>query len=234
VIRAVIFDMDGVLIDTEPTWRAIEVATFTGLGLSLTEDDSVQTMGVRLPEVVAHWYGLQPWDGPSVEEVSETILSRVITHVADYGEPMDGVRAALTAIRSAGLQTAIASSSSLRLIRAVVERLGIGADIDVLCSADGDAQGKPHPAVYLRTAKLLGCQPDECLAIEDSPNGVRSAVAAGMACIAIPDPAAADDPAFELAHEELHSLAEITPAWLAPWLLPDLLAEAGGDVAPTG
>lgn len=213
-LQAVVFDMDGVLMDTEPMWREVELAVFNDLGCGLVEADSVATMGIRLPEVVEHWYARTPWDGPSTAEVTETILAGVIGAVRARGTAMPGVEEAVAAARAAGFRTAVASSSSHRLIDAVLDSIGIRDAIELVCSADDDAAGKPAPDVYLRTAASLGVAPPACLAIEDSPNGVRAAVAAGMRCVSVPDPLTRDHPAHSAAECRLSSL----------WELPELLA----------
>ena len=212
--------MDGLLIDTEPIWRRVEIEIFGRLGLHLTEEQCMQTMGVRVAQVVELWYSRDPWEGPTTAEVTAQIAGGVIAHVLAEGEPMPGVMAALETVRAAGLPIAIASSSSEELIRAVMRRLGIERYVQAICSADDEAEGKPHPAVYLRAAERLGVPPVECVALEDSPNGVLAAKAAGMYCIAVPDRFLAGDPRMNAADARLSSLEEFTPA-----LLRDLRSE---------
>lgn len=207
--------MDGLLIDTEPIWRQAEIEVFNSVGLHLTEEQCLETMGVRVAEVVAIWYHRHPWEGPSIQEITDRIESAVVSHVMAEGEAKPGVYSALATVRAAGLPIAIASSSSIRLIRAVVQRLKIGQYIDVACSGDAEPEGKPHPGVYLTTARKLGVAPESCLALEDSPNGVLSAKAAGMTCIAVPDPHLAGDPRMSLADLRLDSLEELTPQLLS-------------------
>lgn len=207
--------MDGLLIDTEPIWRRAEIEVFGTVGLHLTEEQCLETMGVRVAEVVALWYRRHPWNGPSVQDITDRIEDAVVSHVMAEGEAKRGVYAALESVRAAGLPIAIASSSSIRLIEAVVRRLSIGQYIDVACSGDAEPQGKPHPGVYLTTARKLDVAPEACLALEDSPNGVLSAKAAGMTCIAIPDPHLADDPRMRSADLRLDSLEEFTPQLLS-------------------
>lgn len=214
-IQAVIFDMDGLLIDTEPIWRRAEIDIFGSLGLHLSEEQCMETMGVRVPEVVALWYRRHPWNDASVEQVTERIIQAVIAHVEAEGEPMAGVCDALETVRRAGLPIAIASSSSIALIDAVVRRLGIAHYISVRCSAEDEAEGKPHPAVYLRAAECLNASPNRCVALEDSPNGVLAARAAGMICIAVPDRHLAGDPRFRQADIRLPTLEDFTPDFLA-------------------
>lgn len=203
--------MDGLIIDTEPIWRRSEIDTFGRLGLHLTEEQCLETMGVRVPEVVRLWYSRHPWTGPSLDEVTTEIVQRVLAHVRTAGEPQPGVLAAFETVTSAGLPIAIASSSSEELIEAVVHRLGLGRYISAIRSAEREVEGKPHPAVFLSAARALGVRPADCLALEDSPNGVLSAKRAGMFCITVPDPYLALDPRFDAADIRLASLLEFTP-----------------------
>lgn len=203
--------MDGLLIDTEPIWRRSEIEIFGELGLHLTEAQCLETMGVRIAQVVEMWYGRHPWQGPSIREVTRRIVDTVKGHIQEEGEPMPGVLDALVAIREAGLPIAIASSSGEDLINAVMQRLDITRFVTAIFSAEDDPQGKPHPAVYLRAAAGLGMQPGECLALEDSPNGVLAAKAAGMTCIVVPDPYLSTDPRMAAADLRLDSLTQFTP-----------------------
>jgi sugar-phosphatase len=209
-----IFDMDGLLIDTEPIWRRSETEVFDRLGLQLTEEQLLETMGVRVAEVVRLWYARHPWRGPSCDEVTRQIEDAVIEQVLSEGEAKPGVYGALELGSAAGLPIAIASSSSEELILAVVQRLGIGHHIDLICSAVAEPEGKPHPAVYLTAARGLNVPPESCLALEDSPNGVLSAKAAGMFCVAVPDPLLSADPRMQQADLRLESLEELTPELL--------------------
>lgn len=202
--------MDGLLIDTEPVWRQAEIEVFARVGLHLTEEQCMETMGVRVAQVVKLWYQRHPWVGPSCDEVTETIEDAVIQHVRERGGPMPGVNNALDVVRAEGLPMAIASSSSVRMIRAVIETLGIGGDIGVVASANDEAEGKPHPAVYLSAASKLGVPPHACLALEDSPNGVVAAKAAGMICVSVPDVHLAHDPRMASADFGLTSLDEFS------------------------
>jgi HAD superfamily hydrolase (TIGR01509 family) len=209
-VVAAIFDMDGLLIDTEPIWRRSEIEVFGELGLHLTEEQCMQTMGVRVAEVVELWYSRHPWEGPSCEDVTRRIYASVISHVQSEGEPMRGVLNTLRVVHDRGMPCAVASSSSEILIRAVIEKLNIGRYIGAICSADDEAEGKPHPAVYLTAARRLGVTPERCVAFEDSPNGVLSAKAAGMLCIVVPDPYLAADPRMDRADIRLESLRDFT------------------------
>lgn len=208
-LRAVVFDMDGVLIDTEPVWRRVEIEVFGSLGLRLSEEDCRETMGVRIDEVVALWHERRPWAGPAIADVVTTIVDGVIDHVRRDGAPLGGAVEAVRLVRACGLACAVASSSPLPLIDAVIDRLALAADVDVICSAENEARGKPAPDVYLSAARLLGVEPPACLAIEDSAFGVLAARAAGMPCAVIPEPGGAADPRLDTATVRLGSLREL-------------------------
>src|SRR5581483_1428037 len=121
--------------------------------------------------------------------------------------------AAIALFGRCGLRLAIASSSPRRLIDAVCDRLGLDG-IEVRCSGMDEAHGKPAPDVYLTAARRLGVAAARCLALEDSPNGVASATAAGMRCVAVPDPLLAADPRYRRADLVLRSLTELDDAAL--------------------
>jgi mannitol-1-/sugar-/sorbitol-6-/2-deoxyglucose-6-phosphatase len=208
--RAVIFDVDGLLIDTEPIWRQVEIEVFGSLGLRLSEAQCLETMGVRVSEVVELWYSRSPWSGPTCSEVTRRIEQGVIDHIKSEGEAMSGVPAAFRVVREAGLPIGVASSSSEQFIDVVLARLGLDAYVQVVCSADREVAGKPDPAVYLTAARQLGVPPPTCLALEDSPNGVVSATSAGMYCVAVPDPYLAGDSRMRLANVTLTSLEDFT------------------------
>jgi len=213
VLQACIFDMDGVLLDSEPFWRQAEIEVFASVGLDLTEQDCMETMGIRIDEVVAYRHAQKPWDSPSQHQVAERIVDRVIELVRQRARPLDGVAEALAWFRERRIPLALASSSSLRLIRASLEALGLAEAFPIQHSAEHEELGKPHPAVYLATARRLGLPPSACLAVEDSLNGVVSARAARMSVVAIPEPAVAGDPRFVLADERLASLHDLPAAW---------------------
>lgn len=209
LLEACIFDMDGVLLDSEPFWRQAEIEVFATVDLHLSDEDCMETMGIRIDEVVAFRYHQKPWAEPSQEAICDRIVDRVVGLVRERGKPLPGVYEALDFVRSQGLKLALASSSSSRIIRAVLEGLRLEDAFSVIHSAETEEFGKPHPAVFLTTAGLLGVPPTRCLVIEDSFNGVLAAKAARMTVVAIPEPAVADDPRFVIADARLGSLEEL-------------------------
>ena len=213
------FDMDGVLLDSEPIWRAVERDVFGRLGIHVTDDDLRQTMGVRIADVVARWNRRHPWPEPSVGEVADTVVERVALAIEESGELHPGVREAIEGFERAGVRLALASSSPMRLIRAVLRMGRLEDRFQVTVTAEDDERGKPHPDVYLRAAAELGVAPERCLAIEDSINGVKSAKAAGMVCVAVPAPD--NEASFDEADLVLGSLEELDGrVWAATGTVP--------------
>ena len=216
-VEAVILDMDGLLIDTEPVWRAVQAGVFADLGIKLTEQDLLDSTGQPTEELIPIWRQRQPPadrdPGVTDAEIADRITDQVIAHVRAEGEPMPGVGEAIALFRRCGLRLAIASSSARRLIDAVCDRLGL-TSIDVRCSGLEVANGKPAPDVYLETARRLAVAPAVCLAVEDSPNGLSSAKSAGMRCVAVPDPLLAADPRYQDADLVVGSLLALGAAEL--------------------
>ena len=207
-VDAIIFDMDGLLVDSEPLWRIAEVEILSAVGVPITEEDAVQTTGLRTDEVVELWYARYPWPDPPQKQIEARIITRLIELTRERGRIMPGVHETLQAVAGAGYPLAIASSSSSEIIAAVLDTLGIAPYFQVAQSAEHEPYGKPHPGVYIEAARRLYVAPWRCLAFEDSPNGVIAAKAARMRCIAVPDPALADDRRLQAADLILPSLAK--------------------------
>jgi sugar-phosphatase len=205
--------MDGLLIDSEPLWRRVEMTIFERLGVPLTEERCFETRGMVVGEVARHWYELHPWTGPSPEAVAEEIVDAMADQLATGVVLKAGAVAALSWCRARGLGLAIASSSPRRLIEVVVEALGLARWFSVLHSGQEEKMGKPDPAVFLTTARRLGVAAGGCVVFEDSPAGVRAAVDAGMRCVAVPEgdvPRTPDDiVVFASADAVLDSLEDV-------------------------
>ncbi|MBZ0113851.1 MAG: hexitol phosphatase HxpB [Thermoanaerobaculia bacterium] len=209
-VLGAIFDLDGLLIDSEPLWRQAEIATFAEVGIHLTEAQCEETMGLRSDAVIEFWYTRQPWQGPSRGEVQSKLTEAVRKLILRQGEPLPGALAAIEHVRGAGLAVAIASSSPPVLIDAAVTRLGLSDAFDAICSAADEEFGKPDPAVYLTAARRLGLDPKTCVAFEDSTPGIEAARRAGMFVVAVPAASDFGDPRFDLADYKLRSLTEFT------------------------
>jgi HAD superfamily hydrolase (TIGR01509 family) len=215
MIKAAIFDMDGVLIDSEPFWQESEIEVFDTIGLKLTHEMCRETTGLRIDHAVEYWLKRHEQEHStdqhkfSPSEFEERIVEGVINRIQMRGEPMAGLDNALAFFKSKGLQIALASSSSYRIISAVMEKLRLHDRFSLVYSAEEEQLGKPHPGVYLTVAGKLGVKATECVAIEDSLMGVIAAKAARMKCVAVPEPASRNDPRFTISDFILESLLEI-------------------------
>lgn len=222
-VRAVIFDVDGVLIDSEPLWQEAEIEVFGEVGLTLDRRACLETIGLRSDELVAYWYARRPWTGRTVGDVERALLRVVTEHIRRRAVARIGLGQALAFLATRNVRLGLASSSPYAVIAVVLERLGLVETFECVHSAEEEAYGKPHPGVYLSAARKLGVAPEACLAVEDSLNGVLAAKAAKMTCVAIPDPGMVDDPRFVLADAVLGSLAELDEA---------VWSRLGGSSAP--
>jgi sugar-phosphatase len=206
---AAVFDMDGLLIDSEPLWQVAEVEILGALGVPIDPHACRQTKGMFVNEVTAFWHESFPWAGPSTDDVAVQVVDRVCALVVERGVMQPGVHDAIELCRRHGLVLGIASSSQYRLIDLVLGHFGLSGEFAAIHSAEEEPYGKPHPGVYLGAAAKLGADPTHCLAWEDAGAGVLAAKAARMVCVAVPEPAERSRPAFAIADAVLGSLAEV-------------------------
>jgi len=217
-VRAVVFDMDGLVVDSEPLWIRAEIEVFGRVGVTLDAEDCERTKGLRLDDVVAFWHARKPWDearGPSLQDLQAELVARVAELLREEGRALPGVHEALALAREGGRPVALASSSPRVLIDAVLARLGLEHAFDVVQSAETEPLGKPHPSIFLTTASRLGVAPTDCVVLEDSLTGVIAAKAARMACVAVPMGHPHHDPRFVIADVVVGSLHEVTRDLLA-------------------
>ena len=213
-IQAVILDMDGLLIDSEPFWQEAEIEIFGSVGVPLTYDQTTETIGIRIDEVVEYWFTRHPWKEPSKKEIEARIVERVIALVKEKGKPCEGVEEIVEVFTKANIPISVASSSQTEIINAVMDKIFIRDAIKVIHSAEHEPYGKPHPGVYITTAEKLGVLPENCLAFEDSPNGVIAAKAAKMKCVVVPNQVPKDNKTFQMADMVIDSLKDFGPEQL--------------------
>ncbi|MBA3829219.1 MAG: hexitol phosphatase HxpB [Taibaiella sp.] len=209
MINTVLFDMDGLLLDTEPLWGESMLRIAQKHNIPITREKFKETTGLRIYEVTDHWAVKYPWDGSSAEQVAEEILDEIIAASKTSGSILPGVIKLLDLLRANNFKIGLASSSPAKMIEGLVDHFGLREKFDCITSADVVELGKPHPAVFLHCAAALGSKPGECLVLEDSVNGMIAGKAARMKVIVVPDNVHFDDPRFALADAKLKSLEQL-------------------------
>ncbi|EJQ2005967.1 hexitol phosphatase HxpB [Cronobacter sakazakii] len=211
-ILAAIFDMDGLLIDSEPLWDQAELEVMATLGVDTSRRHELpDTLGLRIDLVVALWFAQQPWNGPSVDEVTQRIITRAMTLVEEKRPLLPGVADAIALCKAQGLKVGLASASPLRMLERVLTLFDLREQFDALASAEHLPYSKPHPQVYLDAAAKLGVDPLCCVTLEDSVNGMVATKAARMRSIVVPAEENRSDARWALANVRLNSLTELEP-----------------------
>jgi HAD superfamily hydrolase (TIGR01509 family) len=209
VVDAVIFDLDGVLIDSEPVWEQVRRAYVAEAGGRWLPDSQQRLMGMSTGEWARYLS-----DDLGVGRAPDVVAAEVIDRMARrYEDDLPLLPGAVDAVRRAGRQwpLGLASSSPSRLIKAVLDATGLAPEFTATMSTEEVRRGKPAPDVYLAVAGKLGVAPGTCVAIEDSSNGLRAAHAAGMRVIAVPHAAYPPQPdALALADRVVTGLDELT------------------------
>lgn len=189
MIKAVIFDMDGVMIDSEPVHLKLERELFRELGVEITEEEHMTFVGSSsyyMWEKIKERFNLKE----SVEELVRRDRKRYLDHVLSTGEiiPVPGIQELVKKLFEREYKLAVASSSPIDVIELVVQKLNLKNFFDVLVSGDYVKKSKPYPDIFLYTAEKLRVKPEECVVIEDSYNGVHAAKSAGMKVIGFVNP----------------------------------------------
>ena len=206
MINAIIFDMDGVIVDSEPFWRQAKIKAVARFGGSITEQQTYQSAGLRIDEIAEYWIAHCDLDPACKQPLCDAILDEVIKQIKRKGKLLPGVRESLQWLATTGLKVGLASSSPSRLIAAVLDIFNLKQFFSVQVSAENLPFGKPHPQVYLEAASQLDVAPYHCLAIEDSVNGLLAAKAAKMTGVCVPEPGQENNPGFAIADYKLASL----------------------------
>ncbi len=208
MIRGAIFDMDGLLVNTEPLWQKAEIKIFNDLGVPMDVEKCHSVMGLRIDEVVKYWYSKYPWKEKYPEEVILDIKDEVESQIRNGIALLPGAKELLEHLQKKGFVLGLASSSAHQIIRAVLEVTGIGDYFSVICSAENEIYGKPHPAIFLSALKEMKLKPDEAFAFEDSFNGAIAAKAARLKTVLVPAVHEYQDERFAFVDMKLKSLAE--------------------------
>jgi HAD superfamily hydrolase (TIGR01509 family) len=192
MIKAVVFDLDGVLIDSEPVWEEVRRGLVAERGGHWPPDAQRRIMGMSTPEW-ARYLSEDLGVGLPPDQVATTVVDRMAARYAEHVPLMDGAVDAVHRI-AARWPLGVASSAPAVLIQTVLKAASLRSCFSVVMSTEQVAHGKPAPDIYLAVAAELGVPPGDCAAVEDSSNGLRSAAAAGLRVIAIPQPRYPPDP----------------------------------------
>lgn len=184
-LAAVLFDMDGTLVDSEKVWQVALDELAAELGGQLSRAARVSMIGSTTPEAIAILHRDLGVSGRSVADDGEWLESRMVTLVRDGLMFRPGAYELLTSVRAAGVKTALVTATVRRIVEVMLDTIGRD-NFDVVVTHDDVANGKPHPEPYATAAAALGVDPRDCVAIEDSVTGSTSALAAGCVVVAVP------------------------------------------------
>ncbi|MCG9900833.1 MAG: hexitol phosphatase HxpB [Hydrotalea sp.] len=185
-LNTVIFDMDGLLIDSEPLWGEAADEIFREYGVRLSEEQYKTTTGLRTREFVHWWFTYFQIGDEELARAEKKIIDLVIDKVQIKGSVMPGVKYIFDFFKRKGMKIGLATSSPHELIEVVTSMCGIRNELQAISSAEDMEYGKPHPMVYLDCAQKLGTHPTQCVCFEDSFNGMIAAKAARMKCVVVP------------------------------------------------
>ena len=205
-LNTVIFDMDGLLIDSEPLWGEAAHEIFGRYNFQLTKTQYATTTGMRTKEFVEWWFNYYKIDARYHEEAENAILQNVVEKVAIKGRALPGVEHIFNFFIQRNFKIGLATSSGKPLIDVVVDKLGIRNYLQSIESAADLPYGKPHPQVYLNCAAALNSHPTQCICFEDSFNGLIAAKAARMKCVVVPAPHDSKNEKFNAADLKISSL----------------------------
>ena len=208
-IKAVLFDMDGLVLDTEKLYSRfwMEACSVYGFPMTYAQSLGMRALNPRLGEARLKEYFGEGIDYPAVRAKRIELME---AYVGEYGVDLKpGIRELLQWMQEKGIPGAIASSSPVPRIRKQLAFHGLDGAFTALCSARDVARGKPEPDIYLHAAYALGFRPEECLALEDAPSGIRSASSAGCLTVMIPDQDQPSEEIKPLLYGKADSLADI-------------------------
>ncbi len=198
--QAVIFDMDGLLVDSEIVWHVAEDDLFKSLGVTYTQEARSLVVGMRVDEFLTVLRDHFKLENP-VEELIIQLNQIMVERIPLQVKAKPGAVELLIFLKERGVPMAVASNSSQSIIKVTMDSQGWNELLPIQCSADDEVAGKPAPDVYLTAARRLGVDPAQSIGIEDSPRGAQGVVNAQMTCFVVPD----------LSHTSPAAFAQITP-----------------------
>ena len=213
-LNTVIFDIDGLLINSEPLWNQAAAEIFAGYGVHLTPEAYATTTGLRTKEFVAWWLSRYGQDPATFPQVEKEIVELVLQKINDEAETLPGVNYIFDFFHRKGFHIGLATSSPPELIEIAKKITGIEPYVMAAASAEALPYGKPHPQVYLDCAASLGVRPIQCLCFEDSFNGMIAAKAARMKCVVVPHADERGQSKWGAADLQINSLEHFTDSHL--------------------
>ena len=186
MLNTVIFDMDGLLIDSEPLWEAAGKETLSKFNINLSPQQYHSSTGLRSSEWIEHWFGHYSVSMDHAAEAEKSIVRTAIEKIVLLAPALPGVHYIFNFFKQRNFKIGVASSSPLELIDLVTKKLEIDHLVSAKASAEFLSNGKPHPQVFLNCAELLRSSPANCICFEDSYNGMIAAKAARMKCVVVP------------------------------------------------
>ena len=198
--------MDGLLLDSEQEWQKMERDFGKNHGIMITPELQKQTLGLKTMEMILYWYNYKPWPNPDFKKSEAEIEEAMRQFYITAAPLMKGSLEILEFFKNKGFRLALASSSQMMLINTFLGKFRLHNFFEVKHSAEFEEYGKPHPGVYITTARLLNLPPSACLAFEDSFNGLLAAKSAMMKAVAVPDVHHFNDPRFAIADLKVKSL----------------------------
>ncbi len=217
--NAVIFDMDGIIIDSEPLWKQAEKEVFSAIGVQIKEELANITASLTTKEVTKYWYNYMPWKGKSLDKVENEVIDLVGHLIKRDGKAIEGIKELLDFFQQKEFKIGLATNSPFKLIPVVLNKIGIADYFDVISSSEFEEEGKPNPAVYLTTAKKLNIKPENCIVFEDSLSGVTAAKKAHMKTVALCPKGEFETEKYDLADLKLTALNSFKNGYLKSLLL---------------
>lgn len=215
MLNTVIFDMDGLLIDSEPHWQKAGMEVLAHYGVDMTVEQYHSSTGLRTREWLEYWFDHFNITNNNTTQAIRSIEDKAIENIQNNGIAFPGTAYVLDFFRKRNFKIGLATSSPLRLVDVVINKLGIENYFDAFSSAEFLPLGKPHPQVYINCAAALKVSPLHCLCFEDSFNGVIAAKAARMRCIAVPEPIQFKQLRWGAADMKLANLMEVNESLIS-------------------